>query len=688
MYALRSLALALALTPALAVADDDRSMLQAAAVHEAELLPRAAALEVDAGEVLRWKGGSFVQLEQSWNGLPVVGGSLRAAYAEDGSLRRFVGAPLRAAPLRAEPTLTLDAARARAEDWARVMHGDGSLWPSRGELAVLAGESPTLVWAVKVSTSEPVSASTVWIDAADGTVLGEQQDLWTAQGQVYASNPGASELEVVTLPDVDDELRNEYAWVESCIDFDEQRWECNEMFSWATPDAFGDFVFDPDPLSSEDPFAEVQMFWHLDLVTRWFEDRFNFRVKSFAGFPTAIQGVVNFNLANAFYGDIDGDNQGEVSFGQGGGVDFSYDADVVYHEFGHAVFGSVVDSGNGRYDSIGRLVAPAGLNEGSADFFSLAITGDPQVGEYAGGGFGSSGAIRDLDADRRCPDDIYGESHVDGEIWGAFGWNLIEDPAIGAEAAAQIVFGALNLWGDEVTYGAAGRSIHESAEVLVEEGYLTEEQSALVYEHLEAVGLEDCGRVIRLDEGAQPAQYTYGGRGGFGEFGSPMPNQYSLDAPVGTTRVTFEVDEWLTNNQGLEYTVYVRRGEPVFFELQTSGGNGWARPVPTEFDAAFEDDGGFRLRIEEGGEVELEPGATYYFAVMSRPSEQMQGFGGAHLEVSGEIEFDPALAAADDDDAALDGQGCADCNADVSGGGGSLLGLLALGLLGMRRRRD
>ena len=56
-----------------------------------------------------------------------------------------------------------------------------------------------------------------------------------------------------------------------------------------------------------------------------------------------------------------------------------------------------------------------------------------------------------MEEDRRCPDDLHGEVHADGEIIGALFWNLIDDDADGLVDATD-----RNIW--EAAYGqsAAG----------------------------------------------------------------------------------------------------------------------------------------------------------------------------------------------------------------------------------------
>lgn len=679
----------LVLVAALAVPGVAKADLTAVAVDDLRAVLTAPGLDVTEARVLHWGGGSFVHARQTWSGLPVYGGRLVAAYTGRDALRRVRGTALTDLPTTTTPAVSDAEAINYARGLVEGMLGTGEIWAPHTSVGVLAQAGRgTLVHVVEVSTAEPIGAWRVFIDASTGAVITWEQRLWTASADVYASNPNASELTEVVLPGVTDSLANEYARVVSCTDFNDQQWECNAVEQQATPDANGDFFFTPDPTNLDDPFCEVQMFWHLDLVSRWFEQQFGFRAQGPLG-DVAMEGVVNFPLQNAFYGDIDDDGVAEVSFGQGGGIDYAYDADVVYHEFGHAVFGSVVDSSGGRWDEYGRLVAPAGLNEGSADLFSLAITLDPRLGEYAGSSAMGASSIRDLDADRHCPTDIYGESHRDGEIWGAFGWNVIEDPELGGLVAAHLVFGALNIWGDDPTFRAAGEALMESGDDLVSEGFIDADQRALIQGHIEAAGLDNCGRVIRLDEGQRPLQSFFGGMGNNGPRAFPTANQYSIDAPEGTSRIRFFVDELAVSDSALGWSAYLRRGEHVILEQEEGGGGGggggWRPWLPSVYDVQIDGSGEDRIiELTDESDPPLEPGATYYLAVLARPGKGMQGFAFGEISITAEANIDPV----EDEPPPDEGNGCSDCNSRISGDG-SGAGALALfgALLGLRRRR-
>ena len=315
-------------------------------------------------------------------------------------------------------------------------------------------------WLVDVSFSDPLAIYQVAIDAHTGAIRGHRPTLFEARANVYPTNPSISDVEEVELLGLYSgatELTGSYGRVVSCDELDEGGFgggvTCTEKSHHAEADAEGNFLFEPDPGSSDDPFAEAQMYYHLDLVARWFDEEQGFD----HDYPT--EAVVNFDYNNAFFGDIDGDGLGEIAFGQSGTMDFAYDADVIYHEFGHSVFGRIAgQTGFAGADEYGFEWATGGLNEGTADLFSLVLTLDPKLGEYAASGFGLGAAIRDLEEDRHCPTDLYGESHRDGEIFGSFGWNLIENPEFGADLTGDYIYGAVAAFPSGCELGRGRRS--------------------------------------------------------------------------------------------------------------------------------------------------------------------------------------------------------------------------------------
>ncbi len=205
------------------------------------------------------------------------------------------------------------------------------------------------------------------------------------------------------------------------------------------------FASDTDP---EDAFAEVQMFYHVnkvyavarslggftDLNQRPLGALVNVRIPAL-DLSSLCSGSVYEGTApldpfdNAMFTPEDGLMPGfpptdMIVFGQGSDGDFSYDGDVVYHEFGHAVMFTISPNlGQGFIDQYGLNTTQAGLHEGYADLMTMFVTNDPEIGEYASLNFTGS-SIRDLDNNATCPEDLIGETHDDslpftGAVWAA-----------------------------------------------------------------------------------------------------------------------------------------------------------------------------------------------------------------------------------------------------------------------------
>jgi hypothetical protein len=111
-------------------------------------------------------------------------------------------------------------------------------------------------------------------------------------------------------------------------------------------------------------------------------------------------------------------------FGQGPNRDYSYDGDVVVHEFGHAVVDNSLKLEAWSMDANGATAAPGSMNEGLADYFAAAVTGDPDVGEYASKDFAANlTVIRTLANKDTCENAIVGEVHFDSTLFSGALWD-------------------------------------------------------------------------------------------------------------------------------------------------------------------------------------------------------------------------------------------------------------------------
>ncbi len=157
---------------------------------------------------------------------------------------------------------------------------------------------------------------------------------------------------------------------------------------------------------------EMNVFYHMGIA------RENIKAidPSFTGMDHQMPGVVRVgsDYANAYY-DFKG-----LNFGEGDGVNFrnlAHFADVIYHEFGHAVTHSIFP-----LDMLPYSGESGALDEAWSDYFSCTITNDSMLGE--GGAVIGGTCLRNMDNDLSTPEDVANEVHSDGRIIGAALWDL------------------------------------------------------------------------------------------------------------------------------------------------------------------------------------------------------------------------------------------------------------------------
>lgn len=133
---------------------------------------------------------------------------------------------------------------------------------------------------------------------------------------------------------------------------------------------------------------------------------------------------------------------GRLTFGDGG-VDGAEDAEVIFHEYAHAIEEAIVPG-------IGTAGESEALLEGFSDFFSASISASPGrtafgatcVADWDAVTFsgGTPPCLRRLPSLRRYPDDIVGQRHEDGQIFSSALWRLRE--AIGRDEATRLAIEA------------------------------------------------------------------------------------------------------------------------------------------------------------------------------------------------------------------------------------------------------
>jgi MYXO-CTERM domain-containing protein len=417
-------------------------------------------------------GDTIVRFEQTHQGLPVIGRGAAVRLGKNGEALIVAVDVERELPQSILPAIAASAAARTAATLSKVGADESDahlvVWPLRGGGARLA-------WAVvpTVPTGIP-TAPRIIVDAISGKVIEARDMLVFAKAQVYQFNPIKTpnlSLFDLALDPAADGLTNPFVRSTNCLDnhtvkpvsfgaFKTNVHVC-DLVQTAKPDASGNYVYTPsdDPGSDaarSDTFSEVSMYYHASKAYGFFRglqgddaaqvvDDKPLPVIANLQIPA---GITQGNIAlaadpnqkldpfqNAFFSpavgglgqlfeQLYGMKSGALWFGQGPQRDYSYDGDVIYHEFTHAVVDHTIKLGAWHIDSHGAIDAPGAMNEGLADYFSSAITGDPDVGEYASKDISPNlTVIRSLANSDKCPTNIIGEVHADSTLFSGALWD-------------------------------------------------------------------------------------------------------------------------------------------------------------------------------------------------------------------------------------------------------------------------
>jgi len=577
--------------------DSSQAALTLATRYAADLGAPGARLLVR--RVVQVPDGQAVHMEQVHDGLQVLGGNVTAlllggrAVALTGKL---VPLTLGAAVVDRGALMTLAQARVAVEAaQARSTVRSGRLALLPPLLASSAGEARP-VWVLDMITAQPLGLFEVLADARTGQVLRKRSTMRDAQGKIYSTNPKVGTLKTDTLQGLvsgKKTLTGEYAAVKSCS-YVSQKANCTQ---YAKPDSKGDYIFTPDEGKFDDPFAEVMAYYHVDTFHRYMKKSFGFARQGKTGIEVfvnlhSVQGGQKRGMANAFYGDLNGDSIGDLVFGQGS-KDFAYDADVIYHEFTH----SAVDETSNltvAMDSLGFNATPAALNEGFADIFSSFHAGDPVVGDYM-----KSTGIRNISGNAVCPDFLNGESHNDGMLWGRAVWTFrktLQDTKTYDAAVYTVMAGLSKNAGFDDAAKLLDTTLKAKDATL----------AASLAAEMKKRGVDTCTRVIPLKPAQVRSFYAYGLSIAPSLKAVPGPFQYKIAVPAKATSMTIYVQKVYGYGGGMG--AYIRVGKTVAYDYygpiydHVKDSNSAAITLSTS---------------DTTGKLKLVPGSTYYVLPMS-----------------------------------------------------------------------
>jgi hypothetical protein len=121
------------------------------------------------------------------------------------------------------------------------------------------------------------------------------------------------------------------------------------------------------------------------------------------------------------------DKKDVLRFGKGG-VDDAEDAEVILHEYGHAMMDSQADP----FGSFGTSAEAGAIGEGFSDYWAVTVsnviapTPDPACGaDWDSVSYTSAPhCLRRVDLNLHYPEDLNGRVHHDGQIWSRALWDI------------------------------------------------------------------------------------------------------------------------------------------------------------------------------------------------------------------------------------------------------------------------
>ena len=585
-----------------------------------------------------------------------------------------------------KPALTAEQA---ALALAKKQFGDSIKKPDFATKLVILGYNGgyRLAYRVRFRPMSPVDGRFYYVDATSGKILrtGNLIKYATNKAKVFEKNPVSTpdpiEVDLLWVGDdaegylsaAADEKGLRKVVAANCPD----EGEIFEYYNYQIPRCTvkqiankgenGSFIYEDwtnglnYKLDTDDVYPEIALYYH---ITKIYDYLAGLGLKEYTELPNhagskPIVGIANFQMmsysgrnislqpmdnaffskydpafAEMFYGDFEYNKSDALVFGQGTKADFSYDGDVVYHEFGHGVVDGIADfEYEGWPDEYGFTNEIMGMNEGMADVFSFIITGDPCLAEYVAKGTGQMAGAVSLDGQlclrtttnpNKVNEDFNGESHNDGLPLVGAHWEIYEkmlENGFTRDDFARIFLTAMmSVPHNEIGYKEWGELMLKAAaespasalkddfkQILTDRGYFDE---------------------VRARDVMNPSYYFYLGGVGDGYYSvstntvyiededgdivevSPMYVQLYYDVPecIDTLTITgTPVDESGNQRNAPKLTALVREGQPVVWKHIEDEAS------TVKYDKIVES--------EESGTwtfTNLEPGKRYYINFINK----------------------------------------------------------------------
>ncbi|MEV0791967.1 M36 family metallopeptidase [Kribbella sp. NPDC050459] len=437
-------------------------------------VPQVGAADPNGLKLIKTKTsllGKHYWYQQTFKGLPVINGHYAKHVAKDGAVqiadgRDAVPATLDVSAKVASASATQSANAAVTARARRVAGPNKSevLQPAAtsgaAQLAVIGGPDARLVWNVTSRSTEGVSRSLV--DAKTGSVVESKviSDNIDGRGSVFDPNPVVSEQNE-KLTDQNDKNTDELFLAQKNVilrnldgsgKLNGTYVNIKEAKGGLAQSKTNTFVYQ----RQNDKFEQVMAYYHVNQTQEYIHQlgftEVNNESQDFS--------IDTFSGDNSFYDP----STDMITMGEGG-VDDAEDAEVIWHEYGHAIQDDVVP-GFGESEEAGAM------GEGFGDYWAVTMSVPvskgfelPCVMDWDATSYTSTEphCLRRTDTGKTI-DDKTGEVHDDGEIWSNALWDIHK--ALGRTKANKLILEATFFYDPDTSFAAAAQDTVQAARLL------------------------------------------------------------------------------------------------------------------------------------------------------------------------------------------------------------------------------
>jgi Zn-dependent metalloprotease len=417
--------------------------------------------------------GKHFWYQQTFKGLPVVNGYYAKHVTKSGGVQIADGrdavpenldvtakVPAATATKSANAAVSARAARARIAGPEKDVTPAPTATEGAAQLAVIGGPNARLVWNVTSRSTQGVTRSLV--DAKSGAVVESKviSDHVDGRGIVFDPNPVVSERNE-KLTDADDANTDELFPAHKSVilrnldgtgKLEGKYVNVVKAKGGLAESANHQFLYYRD----DDRFEQVMAYYQVNQTQEYIHSlgftEVNNESQDFE--------INTYNGDNSFYDP----SKDRITMGEGG-VDDAEDAEVIWHEYGHAIHDDVVPG-------FGESLQAGAIGEGFGDYWAVTMSVPvsrnfdlPCVMDWDATSYTTTEphCLRRTDTGKTM-DDLVGQVHDDGEIWSHALWDIHK--ALGRTKANKVILEGTFFYAPDTSFADAARVTVQAARLL------------------------------------------------------------------------------------------------------------------------------------------------------------------------------------------------------------------------------